>query len=145
MQTGQMADIRKITENLSVAPQLAAADIDEVVAAGFRSILCNRPDQEEQGQPFYAEIKKQAEAAGLVFEFQPVNGSMISDTDVDEFDRQIHKLPQPVLAYCRTGTRCSVLWALSQAGVQPVDDILKTTSAAGYALDPLRERIVDNE
>ncbi len=140
-----MADIRKLTDNLSVAPQLTAADRQEIEAGKFASILCNRPDQEEENQPSYEEIKALADAAGLVIAFQPVNGSMISDGDVEEFEQHLESLPQPVLAYCRSGTRCSVLWALSQAGKQPVDDILKTTAEAGYALEALRPRIEDRE
>ncbi len=141
-----MADIRKLTENLSVASQLSPADIAEIgKAKQFASILCNRPDLEQEDQPAFEQIKALAEKEGLVVEFQPVNGAMISDADVDEFEQHIANMPKPVLAYCRSGTRCSVLWALSQAGVQSVDDILKTTSAAGYELDPLRPRIIDRE
>jgi len=140
-----MADIRKLTDNLSVAPQLVGADFEEISRLNFRSILCNRPDREEQGQPDYEELRKQAEAAGLTVKFQPVNGANISDDDVDDFEENITELPQPVLAYCRTGTRCTVLWALSEASKQPVDDILETASKAGYALDALKPRILDRE
>lgn len=140
-----MADIRKLTDDLSVAPQLLASDIDEVSQADFRSILCNRPDMEEQDQPVFDEIRERAEAAGMEIRFQPVNGRFISDDDVDEFERHVAELPKPVLAYCRSGTRCSVLWALSEAGKQTADDILKTTANAGYALEALRPRIDDRE
>lgn len=138
-----MADVRKLSDNLYVAPQLTAADVAEVDGLRFRSILCNRPDAEEENQPVYDEIRQQGDALGLICDFQPVNGSSISDEDVDEFVNRLLDLPQPVLAYCRTGTRCSVLWALSQAGVQPTDDIIATAAAAGYSLEPLRGRIED--
>jgi len=130
-----MADIRKLTDNLSVAPQLTAADLAEIKQLEFGSILCNRPDEEEEGQPAYEEIQEHAAAAGIPIEFQPVNGSMITDEDVQEFKQHIESMPQPVLAFCRTGTRCSVLWALSQAGEQTTDEILSTTTNAGYSLD----------
>lgn len=139
-----MADIRKLTEDLSVAPQISADDVKSV-AANFKSILCNRPDQEDPDQPAYAEIEKLAQAAGIAIEFQPVNGSAISDGDVDDFARHVADLPKPVLAYCRSGTRCTVLWALSQAGKQPSDEILKTASLAGYSLDTLRPRLAERE
>ena len=74
-----MADIHKLTDDLSVAPQLVASDIDDISQLKFRSILCNRPDQEEQGQPEYDDIRKLAEAAGIEVRFQPVNGAAISD------------------------------------------------------------------
>lgn len=138
-----MADIRKLTENLSVAPQLTVADITEAGSLEYKTVLCNRPDAEELDQPVYQEIKTAIEDQGLRAEFQPVNGSAISDEDVDQFAANIESLPQPVLAYCRTGTRCTVLWALSEAGKRPTDEILAIASAAGYALEPLRPRLED--
>ena len=136
-----MADIRKLTDNLSVAPQLSAADIADAQNLNYKSVLCNRPDEEEAGQPAYREIEQAIERHGLVSEFQPVNGSAISDQDVDDFSAHLKSLPGPVLAYCRSGTRCTVLWALSEAGKRPTNDILAIAGSAGYALEPLRERI----
>ena len=136
-----MAEIRKLTENLYVAPQLSEGDIADVDSAGFRAILCNRPDGEEAGQPEYDRIRTQADALGLMCEFQPVDGANISDTDVDNFAAELQDLPGPVLAYCRSGTRCTVLWALSQAGHRTTDDILQIAASAGYSLDPLRPRL----
>ena len=139
-----MADIRKLTDDLSVAPQISTDDITRV-GENFKSILCNRPDQEDADQPAYAEIEKLARAQGLTIEFQPVNGSAISDDDIDDFAQHIADLPKPVLAYCRSGTRCTVMWALSQAGKQPADEILQTAAAAGYSLDALRPRMAERE
>ena len=78
---------------------------------------------------------------GLAVEFQPVNGSLISDQDVDDFAENLQNLPMPILAYCRTGTRCTVLWALSQAGHRSIDEILQIAAAAGYSLEALRPRL----
>ena len=80
-----MADVRKLTDNIYVAPQLTAADVAEIDGMSFRSILCNRPDDEQEEQPAYEKIRQQADALGLAVEFQPVNGSLISDQDVDDF------------------------------------------------------------
>jgi len=136
-----MADIRKLTDDLSVAPQLTAEDITEADKQNFKTVLCNRPDEEEAGQPAYREIKQAIESHGLISEFQPVSGSAISDQDIDDFSAHLDTLPGPVLAYCRSGTRCTVLWALSEAGKRPTDDILAIAGSAGYALEPLRARI----
>jgi len=136
-----MADIRKLTESLSVAPQLTANDLSDIKKMEFGSILCNRPDGEEEGQPAYEVIQEHAAAVGIPIEFQPVNGRVITDEDVQTFKQHIESMPQPVLAFCRTGTRCSVLWALSQAGDQATDEIISTAASAGYALDTLRERL----
>lgn len=138
-----LADIRKLTDDLSVAPQLIADDIAEAESRDFKSILCNRPDEEETGQPAYSIIKQKIDESGLAAEFQPVNGQDISDQDVDAFAAHIENLPKPVLAYCRSGTRCTVLWALSEAGKRPTEEIVAIAAAAGYGLDPLRPRIED--
>ncbi len=140
-----MADVRKLTDELSVAPQLTPDDVAEI-SQQFKSILCNRPDREGgPDQPLYADIERLAEASGMTVVYQPVSSSEITDDDVDDFDDHVEELPKPVLAYCRSGTRCSVLWALSQAGRQTADEILQTTNNAGYALDGLRPRIIDRE
>lgn len=140
-----MADIRKLTDDVSVAPQLTPEDVAGI-SANFKSILCNRPDHEGGAdQPLYADIERLAEAAGMTVEYQPVSSKEISDNDVDDFEDHIDSMPKPVLAYCRSGTRCTVLWALSQAGKQSADEILKTTTSAGYSLDLLRPRILDRE
>ena len=136
-----MADIRKLTEHLSVAPQLVASDLEAVASQGFKSVLCNRPDHEEVTQPTYREVQSAIEEQGLASEFQPVNGSIISDEDVDAFAEYIDSMIAPVLAYCRSGTRCTVLWALSEAGKRPIDEVLSITAQAGYSLDALRPRL----
>ncbi len=136
-----MAEVRKLTENIYVAPQLTAADVAEIDGMSFRSILCNRPDNEQEEQPAYENIRQQADALGMAIEFQPVNGSLISDQDIDDFAEHLQNLPMPMLAYCRTGTRCTVLWALSQAGHRSIDEILQIAASAGYSLEALRPRL----
>ncbi len=136
-----MADIRKLTDELSVAAQLTPADIADAKHMRFQSVLCNRPDLEESGQPAFREIQEKIAQSGLASEFQPVDGGSISDSDIETFAAHMDSLPKPVLAYCRTGTRCTVLWALSEAGKRPTDEILETAATAGYALEPLRARI----
>lgn len=140
-----MVQIHKLTDDLSVAPQLSPADVAEV-SKQFKSLLCNRPDGEGgQDQPLYTDIEKLATEAGMTVAYQPVNGREIRDVDVDDFEDHVADLPKPVLAYCRSGTRCTVLWALSEAGKQPADDIIRTAGAAGFAMDALRPRIMDRE
>ncbi len=136
-----MADIRKLTDDLYVAAQIEPADVAELDEYAFRSVLCNRPDNEQQGQPDYADIQRQAEALGMEIEWQPVDGAQISDADVDAFAEHTQNLPRPMLAYCRSGTRCTVLWALSQAGTRDTAEIVQIAAAAGYNLEGLVERI----
>ena len=108
-------ELHKITEDLSVASQLDAADIPLIAAKGFRAIVCNRPNGEAMGQPAFGPVEAAARAAGMAVAYQPVPSAAVSDADGAAFGKLLEELPKPVLAYCRTGTRCTVLWALSEA------------------------------
>ncbi len=82
-----------------------------VADAGFKSVIINRPDMEGgPDQPLSADVMKAAQAAGLQVEYQPVVGSAITSADVARFGQLLEALPGPTLAYCRTGTRCAVLF-----------------------------------
>jgi sulfide:quinone oxidoreductase len=133
--------LRKLTDELAVAAQLTAADIPVVAAEGFRAIVCNRPDGEAADQPAYAEIEKEAAALRLPIVYQPVVPNAISDADVAAFGKAVEELPKPVLAYCRSGMRCSALWGLSQAGKRTAKEIIGTAADAGYDLRPFLPRL----
>jgi sulfide:quinone oxidoreductase len=136
-----MMDIKTINDTISVSAQISAGDVSAIAAAGFRSILCNRPDGEGSDQPDFAEIEAAARAAGLETLFQPVVSGNVTDQDSADFRAAIAALPKPVFAYCRSGTRCAVLWSLSQAGQLSVDQIMQATRAAGYDLAALAPRL----
>lgn len=127
---------RQLTDQLSVAAQIGTDDVAAIAAAGFRSIVNNRPDHEEPGQPRDAELAAAAAQAGLGWRHLPVVSGQFSEAQVHAFAEALDQLPGPVLAFCRSGTRCSALWALQADG--PVDSILATTAAAGYDLSMLR-------
>ncbi|WIV49674.1 TIGR01244 family sulfur transferase [Marivivens sp. LCG002] len=136
-------DIKKITPKLSVAPQIAAADMKALAEAGFRSIICNRPDGEGADQPTFEEMEKAAKAAGIEAVYLPVISGKVVDEDAVAFGEALDSLPGPVLAYCRTGTRSTTLWALSQAGKMSTSDILAAAKAAGYDMGGVVRRIVN--
>ncbi|HRO11382.1 TIGR01244 family sulfur transferase [Amaricoccus sp.] len=106
----------EITPDYSVSPQLGVPDVAEVRELGFRSILCNRPDGEEAGQPEVAAIRQEAERLGLIFAWVPVVSGAITGENVEDFAAAFDALPKPVLAYCRSGGRCQNLWMLAQRG-----------------------------
>lgn len=108
-------DLKKLTRDLSVSPQIAAADLAAVKAAGFRSVVCHRPDGESADQPPFREIAEAASALGLVIRHQPVVSGKLTDVDVAAFDALFQELPKPVLAYCRSGARSASLWSLTGA------------------------------
>jgi sulfide:quinone oxidoreductase len=137
-------DIRKINRGLSVSPQIAPADMAELKMAGFRSIICNRPDGEGNDQPTFSEIEEAARAAGLEAHYMPVVPGRVADEDAGRFDEALSDLPGPVLAYCRTGTRSTTLWALAEgARGTPLPSILAATKAAGYDMSGVVRRIAN--
>ncbi|WP_173932477.1 TIGR01244 family sulfur transferase [Chelativorans sp. Marseille-P2723] len=106
-------DIRRVNEDFAVAGQIGPADIAEIAAAGFKSIICNRPDSEDGAVP-HDSVETEARAAGLEFRFLPVVSGNITDGDVREMAEMLEDLPRPVLAYCRSGGRCLNLYGLVQ-------------------------------
>ena len=128
----------RLEDGLHVAAQIAPADLDAIVAAGFRSLICNRPDGEVDGQPGMDAIAAAAQARGLPLLRIPVLGSAIGEADIAAYRRALDELPRPILAYCRSGNRSSVLWALARAGELPADTLIATAREAGYDLGTLR-------
>jgi len=110
---------------------------------GYRSIICNRPDGESPDQPLYAEIERRAKEQGLMAAFLPVESGKVSDEQSVAFGQLMAELPNPVLAYCRTGMRSTTMWALSQAGQMPVPEIMERSAAAGYDLKGVARRIAN--
>jgi len=107
---------KPVTDDFSVAPQLSANDMTAVAAAGFKSVIINRPDYEEgPAQPTAAEVMAAARAAGLQVEYQPVVSGAMTPDDVCTFATLLQRLPAPVLAYCRSGTRCTKLFEAASA------------------------------
>jgi sulfide:quinone oxidoreductase len=131
-------DIRKITDDFSVAPQIRVADVSAIAAAGFRAVICNRPDGEAADQPRSDDVAAAVTASGMEWRMLPV--TQISRADVEAFDKLLTELPKPVLAFCRSGTRCTTLWSLSEIDRRPVQDILARTRAAGYDMAALVQR-----
>ena len=108
--------VNPLTESFSVAPQLAPEDMAAVAAAGYKSVIINRPDFEGGlDQPQAAEVMAAAKEAGLQVEYQPVVSGAITAADVARFAELLDTLPGPVLAYCRSGARCTNLYQAAKA------------------------------
>jgi sulfide:quinone oxidoreductase len=134
--------IKPLVDGLSVSPQLEVADLAALAALGFRSVINNRPDHEEPNQPPSAALKAAAVAAGLAYRELPVVSGQVTDAQAMAFGEALAQPPGPTLAFCRTGTRSTTLWALHAArrGAD-VDGILATAAKAGYDLAALRSRL----
>lgn len=132
-----MTDIRKVTDDFSVAPQLQVTDILGAKLAGFKTIICNRPDYESgPEQPTIAEMQKETESLGLSFLVLPFSGMPTAEI-AGQQGALIEAASKPVLAYCRSGTRSITAWAMSQAGQGQTEVILRAGEDAGYDLSGL--------
>lgn len=131
-----MDKFRQVTPDLSVAPQLSESDLQAAKDMGFRTILCNRPDGEEENQPPIETLKAHAEALGLAFLALPFAGPPSPET-IGQQGALIEHAAKPVLAYCRSGTRSVTAWALSQRGQGKGPQIIAAASDAGYDLSAL--------
>jgi len=131
-------DIRPLTNDFAVAPQITPDEVAEIARAGYRALVCNRPDGEEAGQPEAAAIEAAAREAGLSFHLLAIGRQGIPPGMIDDLNRIRDEARAPMLAYCRSGTRSATLWALAEAGRREADAILAATRAAGYEFSHLR-------
>ncbi|MGB7299402.1 MAG: TIGR01244 family sulfur transferase [Burkholderiaceae bacterium] len=135
--------ISRLSDGVSVSPQLLVEDIPQVKAAGFRSVICNRPDDEGADQPDHEQLERVCVAHGLAFRYLPAEPGKVSDEQADEFGQLLRELPGPVLGFCRTGMRSTTMWALHMAANQSSVDILVAASSAGYDLRGVVRRIAN--
>ena len=136
-------DIKKLTAELAVSQQIAASDLRAIEAAGFRAVVCNRPDGEGSDQPNFSEIEAAAREHGIEAHYLPTESGKVGDAEAAQFGKLMQALPKPVLAYCRTGMRAATLWALSEAPSRTLPDIISAGKAAGYDLTALARRIAN--
>ena len=135
-----MTQTKPLDETVSVCSFVAPADLIDL-AARFRTIVNNRPDAEEPGQPSSSEIAEAAQRLGLEYVHIPVVPGQLTDDQVAAFAKVLADKPGPVLAYCRSGARAASLWALSRAGTHGVEQVLDAAARAGFDLTPLEPRL----
>jgi uncharacterized protein (TIGR01244 family) len=124
-----------------VSPQIDPQDAAAIKAAGITTVVCNRPDAEVPPSHQSDAMRVAIEAAGLKFEVLPITHQTMTPDRVAQQAALVDASDGPVLAYCASGTRCSILWALSQAGQKSADEILGAVAQAGYDLSMLRSTL----
>ncbi|WP_420959598.1 TIGR01244 family sulfur transferase [Brucella sp. IR073] len=107
-------DIREIDDTFSVTGQIYPDDVRDIAAAGFRTLICNRPDDESPDQPAFAEIASVAEKAGIPVHYIPVVPGGLTQDDVDAMAAALAEAEGPVLAYCRSGARSTNIYGLAR-------------------------------
>ncbi|MGI8839627.1 MAG: TIGR01244 family sulfur transferase [Caulobacteraceae bacterium] len=130
-----MTEFRFVTDDFAVAPQISPADVAAAAALGITLIVNNRPDGEAPGQPAGAVIETAARAAGLGYIHVPVVGRPTAE-QAEAMRRAMDGATGKVLAYCRSGTRSIVTWALGQAasGAIGAGELIERGAKAGYDL-----------
>lgn len=134
-------DIRPLTETYAVSPQIAPGDLAAIKSAGYTTVIDNRPDAEITPDLHAQTMRAAAEALGLEFVVNPVIGGALTMENVTAQRAAIEAATGPVFAYCASGNRSSVVWALSQAGSRPTDDLIGLPARFGYQLEHLRGQI----
>ena len=133
---------RTINENISVSPQISLEDVTAAKAEGITLIVNNRPDGEDPSAPQSADIEAAAKAAGIDYLAIPITHSGFSAPQVEALIGALEGATGKTLAYCRSGTRSTLLWSLAQAkqGVDP-DEIARLAGNAGYDITPIRAMV----
>ncbi len=131
-------EIRPITPRYAVSPQITVEDVPAIAEAGFVKVICNRPNAEVPADMQSDAIGDAVRAAGLEYEVLELTHQTMTPENVSRQRDMAETCSGPVLAYCASGTRCSVVWALGQCDRMSTDEILTATTNAGYQLENLR-------
>ena len=133
---------RKLTDQVCASPQIGLAEVAEAKAMGFAMIVNNRPEDESDDQTSGAEIERAARAAGLDYCAIPVTHAGFSEGQVTAMAKALSEARGPVLAYCRSGTRSTLLWALAKAsmGADP-EELSAQAAQAGYDISSVRQLV----
>jgi uncharacterized protein (TIGR01244 family) len=129
--------IRRLDEKVMISGQIEPGDVARLKDEGVSMIVCNRPDDEEPGQPSAAEIEDAARRAGLQFRNIPIARG-IGPSDAKSMEEAIEAANGKILSYCRTGNRSALVWAIARRnqGVE-VEELEKAAARAGVGLAPV--------
>lgn len=133
--------IRPLSPAYAVSPQINPEDCVTIAEAGFGTIICNRPNVEIPPSHHDHVVQAAAEAAGLKFVILPVTHQTMTLDLIAQQRAVLDKTDAPVLAYCASGTRSSIVWAMGQATSMTADEIISATSNAGYDLGGMRDQL----
>jgi len=127
-------NIKELTENISVSAQIKHSDIADLAKLGFKTVINNRPDREVPFQPRTKTLAARAKKVGITYLYLPVKSGNMTQKNVDDFAAILTKAQGPVLAFCRTGTRSTNLWARANTEGLSSSEITHISAEAGYAL-----------
>jgi uncharacterized protein (TIGR01244 family) len=126
--------LAELAPGLSAAGKLDPNDIEALAAAGVRTIINNRPDGEDPGQLPAGEARNLAEAHGIAYHHIPFTAATLTRADVDAFAAALYAASQPIVVHCRSGTRSTLIWALTRLR-EGADPSALIAQAARYGID----------
>jgi uncharacterized protein (TIGR01244 family) len=130
----------QVTPRYAVTPQIDPSDAAAIRDAGFTDVICNRPDEEVAANVSAQAVGAALSAEGVRFHVNPVRNGGLTEVEVARQAEILAEAKGPVLAYCRSGTRSTIVWALGESGMTP-DDIIAAARNAGYDLSPYRPNL----
>ena len=134
-------DIRALTPTYAVSPQIEPSDLPAIKAAGYTTVINNRPDGEIPPHLQDPAMRAAAQAIGLTFITNPVISGGLTLENVEAQRAAVAGATGPVFAYCASGNRCSIVWALMNAGSQPAEDLIAVPARFGYNLGHLKGQL----
>ena len=129
--------MKTLDNDVFASVQLQTEDLKKLAESGVKTIINNRPDNEEPGQPSSDALAAAANALGLTYHHIPMAGA-IPKNIIEASIAAYKDSPRPIVAFCKSGTRSTALWCFAQAGEKDVDGVLKAAASAGYNLEQLR-------
>lgn len=137
-----MSDFRQIDDNLYASPQITVADVAAAKELGVTLIVNNRPEDESPDQTAGADIEAAAREAGIDYVAIPVTHAGFGPGQVEAMREALDRSGGKVLAYCRSGTRSTLLWALAEAKAGKNPSVIASKAAGGgYDISPIRQMV----
>ena len=133
--------LRQLTEDFFVANQLEVSDFSTLKQLGFRSVLNNRPNRESADQPEEIELRDAAKRSGLRYAAAPINNQDLTAAEVAATAAALADLPTPVCAFCRSGTRAMLAWAIINSQNSGQTEVLSRVGAAGFQESDVAQRL----
>jgi uncharacterized protein (TIGR01244 family) len=130
-------ELKRINDHISVSGQIQPEDVATLKDLGFSTIINNRPEGESPDQPDGADIEAAVKAAGLQYHAIPLGRDGVNPDLIARTKAALEGSDGKVFAFCRSGTRSTTLWALSQAGEAPAEEIISQAAEAGYDMSHL--------
>jgi len=131
----------QLDSNFSISEQVTLAEIESLASDGVKVLICNRPDGEEPNQISCDDVKAKAESHGIKFVHIPVPGRIIPEEALMAFTETLDNCEDKIHAYCRTGTRSSIFWGLSEARNNSAEQVLSNAESLGINLSPVADQL----